>query len=216
VSLGSPTTCIAPSARVSTSADPSVGLICQHFAVTTRASGHYWDRAQSALGKKPADEQVFRPTLRHLADRVASRLRAKSRPGRTVTVRVRFANLHSVTRSVTLDVPISATATLAEIAEELVRTTLADHPEEKTISLLAISVSHLEKHWKVQLELPLGLEDEKRRPGTKRGMARWTADRAVDMIRDGFGWDAVGYGSVVLGPLGSVPYEFCELAEKDL
>jgi len=133
-----------------------------------------------------------------------------------VTVRVRFANLHSVTRSVTLDVPISATATLAEIAEELVRTTLADHPEEKTISLLAISVSHLEKHWKVQLELPLGLEDEKRRPGTKRGMARWTADRAVDMIRDGFGWDAVGYGSVVLGPLGSVPYEFCELAEKDL
>src|SRR5499426_2347367 len=131
--------------------------------------------AQSAIGRKPAQEQVFRPTLRHLADRVASRLRAKSRPGRTVTVRVRFANLHSVTRSVTLDVPISATATLAEIAEQLVRTALADHPEEKTISLLAISVSHLVKHWKVQLELPLGLEDEKRRPGTKRGMARWTA-----------------------------------------
>jgi DNA polymerase-4 len=46
--------------------------------------------AQSALGKKPAEEQVFRPALRHLADRVASRLRAKSRPGRTVTVRVRL------------------------------------------------------------------------------------------------------------------------------
>jgi DNA polymerase IV len=113
--------------------------------------------AQSALGKKPAEEQVFRPTLRHLADRVASRPRAKSRPGRTVTVRVRFADLHSVTRSVTLDAPISATATLAEIAEELVRMALADHPDEKTLSLLAISVSHLEKHWKVQLELPLGL-----------------------------------------------------------
>jgi DNA polymerase-4 len=105
-----------------------------------------------------------------------------------VTVRVRFADLHSVTRSVTLDAPISATATLAEIAEELVRTALADHPDEKTLSLLAISVSHLEKHWKVQLELPLELEDEKRRPGTKKGMARWTADRAVDMIRDRFGW----------------------------
>src|SRR5262249_6785242 len=73
--------------------------------------------AQSALGKKPAQEQIFRPTLRHLADRVATRLRAKSRPGRTVTVRVRFADLHSVTRSVTLDAPISATAILAEIAE---------------------------------------------------------------------------------------------------
>src|SRR5215467_13492182 len=52
--------------------------------------------AQSAFGKKPVAASVFRPTLRHLADRVASRLRAKSRPGRTVTVRVRFANLHSV------------------------------------------------------------------------------------------------------------------------
>ena len=83
---------------------------------------------------------------RHLADRVATRLRAKSRPGRTVTVRVRFADLRSVTRSVTLDAPISATAILAEIAEELVRGVLADHPDEKTISLLAISVSHLEEH----------------------------------------------------------------------
>src|SRR6516225_956469 len=59
--------------------------------------------AQSALGRKPAQARVFKPTLRHLADRVASRLRAKSRPGRTVTVRVRFADLRSVTRSVTLD-----------------------------------------------------------------------------------------------------------------
>ena len=131
-------------------------------------------------------------------------------------MRVRFADMHSVTRSLTLDAPISATATLAEIAEELVRTVLADHPCEKTISLLAISVSHLEQHWELQLELPLGLEDEKRRPGTKRGMARWTADRAIDMIRDRFGWDAVGYGSVMLGPSRSVPDEFRELAEKDL
>src|SRR6266699_1224221 len=67
-----------------------------------------------------------------------------------------------------------------------------------------------------QLEIPLGLEDDKRRPGTRRGMARWTADRAIDMIRDRFGWDAVGYGSVVLGPSRSVPDEFRELDEKDL
>jgi DNA polymerase-4 len=172
--------------------------------------------AQSALGKKPAEERVFRPTLRHLADRVATRLRAKCRPGRTVTVRVRFADLHSVTRSVTLDTPISATSILAEIAEELVRMVLADHPDERTISLLAISVSHLEKHPEMQLELPLGIEDEKRRPGTKRGMARWIADCAVDMIRDRFGWEAVGYGSVALGLSRSVPDEFRELAEKDL
>src|SRR5262249_26691227 len=172
--------------------------------------------AQSALGRLLAEERIFRPTLRHLADRVASRLRAKSRLARTVTVRVRFADLRSVTRSVTLDAPISATAILAEIAEELVRTVLARPPDEKIISLLAISVSHLEDHFDLQLELPLGLEGEERRPGTKRGMARWEADRAVDVIRDRFGWEAVGYGSVALGLSRSFPDEFRELTGKEL
>jgi NAD(P)-dependent dehydrogenase (short-subunit alcohol dehydrogenase family) len=64
----------------------------------------------------------------------------ESRPGRTVTVRARFADLRSVTRSVTLDAPVSATAILAEIAEGLVRDVLAHHPDEKSVSLLAISV----------------------------------------------------------------------------
>lgn len=172
--------------------------------------------AQSALGRKPAEEHVFRPTLLHLADRIGSRLRAKSRPGRTVTVRVRFAGLNSVTRSVTLDAPVSATIILAEIAADLVRAVLADHPDEKTISLLAISVSHLEAHWDLALELPLGLGDERRRPGSTMGLARSAADRAVDSIRDRFGWDAIGYGSVATGIARSVPDEFRELAEREL
>jgi DNA polymerase-4 len=133
-----------------------------------------------------------------------------------VTVRVRFADLRSVSRSITLDAPTSTTAILAEIAEELVRTVLAQHPCEKTISLLAISVSNLEERPELQLELPLGLAEESRRPGSKRGMARWAADRAVDTIRDRFGWDAIGYGSVALGMSRSVPDAFRKLAEKEL
>jgi len=172
--------------------------------------------AQSAIGRKPAIERVIRPTLLHLADRIATRLRAKSRPGRTVTVRVRFADLSSATRSVTLDAPIFATMILAELAEELVRAILADHPHEKTISLLAISVSHLEEHWDLELELPFGLEDEARRPGSRLGMARWAADCAIDKIRGRFGWDAIGYGSAALSISHSVPDEFRKLAERDL
>ena len=172
--------------------------------------------AQSALGKKPAADPIVRPTLRHLADRIGSRLRAKSRLGRTVTVRVRFADLRSVTRSLTLPAPISATAILAETAEDLVRGVLANHPDEEIISLLAISVSNLEQHAIMQLELPLHLADEGRRPGSRKGAARFMADRAVDKIRDRFGWEAVGYASVVLGTSRSVPDEFRELAEKEL
>jgi len=172
--------------------------------------------AQSALGRKPAQESVFRPTLRHLADRIGARLRAKSLSGRRITARVRFADLHAVTRSVTIDAPISATATLAEIAEELVRAVLAQHPEEGKISLLGISVSHLTKDSDLQLDLPFGLVDDGRRPGSRRGLARWATDCAVDRIRERFGWKAIGYASVVLGSDPSVPDEFRMLAEQEL
>lgn len=172
--------------------------------------------AQSALGRRPAEARIFGPVLLHLADRVASRLRAKSRPGRTVTVRVRFADLDAVTRSLTLDQPISATAMLAEIAGELVRGVLAANPREKTISLLAISVSQLEESAELQLELPLGLADEKQRPGSRQGLARFGADRAIDKIRQRFGREAVDYGAVALEARRSVPDAFRELAEKEL
>jgi DNA polymerase-4 len=169
--------------------------------------------AQSALGRKPAERRVFQPTLRHLADRIGARLRAKSLSGRTITVRVRFANLRAVTRSITLATPTSATRNLAEIAEALVRTVLDQYPNESTISLLGIRVSHLTKDADLQLDLPLGLDAH--RPDSKRVMTR-AADSAVDTIRDRFGWKAIGYGSVVLGFGRSVPDEFRELAEHEL
>src|SRR4029078_11125632 len=87
--------------------------------------------AQSALGRRPAIERVFKPTLHHLADRIGPRLRAKSLAGRTITVRVRFADLRAVTRSLTLAAPVSATRAIAEIAEDLVRGALGDHRDEK-------------------------------------------------------------------------------------
>jgi len=172
--------------------------------------------AQSALGRQPATERVFRPVLQHLADRIARRLRAKERPCRTVTVRVRFADLRSVTRALTLPAPISATTALMEVALDLVRGVLAEHPGERTISLLAISGSNLGEDPHPQLELPLRLPDDGRRPGTRQGMARLRADLAVDAIRERFGWEAVTYGSAAMGAARSVPDAFRSLAEKGL
>nr|WP_295892734.1 DNA polymerase IV [uncultured Devosia sp.] len=172
--------------------------------------------AQSALGRKPFEEWVFRPTLRLLADRIGSRLRNKSLSGRTVTARVRFADLRAVTRSVTLPAAVAATAILAEVAEDLVRSVRRDFPQERFISLLGISVSHLALVEGMQLEFGLGLADEPRRPGARRGAARWQADRAMDEVRGRFGWEAIGYGSVVLEAPGAVPDAFRELAEKEL
>jgi DNA polymerase-4 len=172
--------------------------------------------AQSALGRQPATERVYRPVLLHLADRIAQRLRAKDRPCRTVTVRVRFADLRSVTRALTLPAPISATTALLEVAVDLVRGVLADHPGERTISLLAISGSNLEEDPSLQLELPFRQPDDGRRPGTRKGMARLGADRALDAIRDRFGWEAVNYASAAMGASRAVPDAFRSLAERDL
>jgi DNA polymerase-4 len=182
--------------------------------IQTRRRAHSAS-AQSALGRRPAIERVFKPTLHHLADRIGARLRAKSLAGRTIMVRVRFADLRSVTRALTLPAPVSATRALAEIAEDLVRGVLAANRHEATISLLAIAVSHLEAPAIVQLELPLGLPDEGRRPGTKKGLARSRADQAVDAIRRRFGRTAVDYGSAVRVER-SVPDEFRRLAEREL
>lgn len=171
--------------------------------------------AQSALGKRAAVESVFRPVLQHLAERIASRLRARDRPARTVTVRVRFADMKSVTRAITLPAPISATAALTEIAVELVRGVLRDHASEKTLSLLAISASQLGAA-DLQLELPLRLADDSVRPGTKKGLALSRADRAMDRIRARFGWDAIAYASAARDATRSVPDDFRSLAEKEL
>ena len=172
--------------------------------------------AQSALGRQAFTPRVVRPTLRHLADRICSRMRARDLAGRTGTVRVRLADMRSVTRSMTLGASVAATAILAEVAEELVETVRRDHPSERYLSLLAISVSHLGPQSALQLEFGLGLGDEHRRPGARRGAARWRADKAMDRVRGRFGWEAIGYGGVVLEGRRSVPDAFRELAEKDL
>ena len=172
--------------------------------------------AQSALGRRVATDEVLRTTLGYLADRVATRLRAKDRAGRTVTVRVRFRGMRSVTRSITLSFPVSTTLTLTEIGVDLARAALADHPAEREISLLAISVSHLVAEPVLQLELPLALDDQRHRPGTPTGSHRWAVDRSIDRVRDRFGRQAVGYAVVALSGEPSVPEEFRKLAEREL
>ena len=171
--------------------------------------------AQSALGRRKATPEEVRAVLAHLAERVSARLRAKSRAGRTVTVRVRFADMASVTRSTTLAAPIATTLTVTEVAEELAWQAIRDRGGGREISLLAIALSNLAPQDAVQLELPLQPSDA-RRPGSETGAARWAADRSMDAVRARFGKDAVGYLPAALGRTGGAPDGFRELAEHEL
>ena len=170
--------------------------------------------AQSAMPARRPEPAQLRAVLAHLADRVARRLRDKGRAGRTVTVRVRFAGMRSVTRSRTLAQPVATTLTLTEVAESLVQSALEAEPDAR-ITLLAISVSHLAEQRTIQLELDLA-PDDPWRPGSASGAARRAVDGSLDRIRTRFGTSAAGYLPALLGGAGAVPDEFRELAEHEL
>lgn len=175
--------------------------------------------AQAALGSRRPTHQLIHDTLGYLADRVASRLRRAGLAGQTVTVRVRFRQLRSVTRSTTLRDAISTTRTLTEIAERLVSTALSENEHEQEITLLAVSISKLRPHHSLQLVLPLEHPAPSVDAGHDAGSiveaSRWGLDRSVDAIRDKFGRAAVGYASVALSAAAHVPEAFRKLAERE-
>jgi DNA polymerase-4 len=170
--------------------------------------------AQAALGRRKATPELARQTLGYLADRVGGRLRAAGLGGRTVTVRVRFADRRAVTRSTTVAVAISSTLTLTEVAMDLEAAALADNPNERDLTLLGLSVSKLAHQSALQLELPVDAGADRRRPGLPQGSARWGIDRSVDAIRAKFGSASVGYATVVFSDASRVPEEFRELAQR--
>lgn len=162
--------------------------------------------AQSAFARTFPTDDLLASVLGHLADRVAGRLRAKNRAGRTVAVRIRFAGARAITHARTLPDPVAATLTLTEVAVQLAREGLARHPEQSQISLLAISVSKLVDQPAVQLDLL----------SPDNYSARWAIDHSVDAVRSRFGRRAVGYARPALAAATSVPDEFRQLAEHEL
>ena len=130
-------------------------------------------------------------------------------------MRVRFGDLRAVTHAVTLPRPVAATAILAGVAEDLVRAVLRNHPEEREISLLAISVSHSRSGRWCNSICRSASPTRRAAPARRSGMARLLADRAIDAIRDRFGREP---SATPRSPsiAASVPDAFRELAEREL
>ena len=128
---------------------------------------------------------------------MAERLRAGGIAGRTVTIKVRFADFTTVTRSHTRADPTDVAAEIIETAENLLMT-LDPSPG---VRLLGVGVSSLQDSSVRQLRF----EDL----GTR---TRRQAERTVDEIRKRFGRDVIGPGSTLSpaeGPrpdLGSRPW----------
>ncbi|GMR02343.1 MAG: DNA polymerase IV [Acidimicrobiia bacterium] len=150
--------------------------------------------AQSAMRSKRRSLEDLVPVLQRLTDRVAARLREKDRSARTVTVRVRFGDLSSVTRSATMPTPTASTQAIVDVASGLLKKVLEEYPKHET-SLLGISTSGLGVD--EPLQLALGVDDATT-GGTPKELEYEALDEFVDELRRKYGRSVITHGSDLL------------------
>lgn len=138
-------------------------------------------------------ESLHRQAVR-LSDSVGGRLRAAGVVGRTVTIKVRFADFKTITRSRTIPAPTSSGVLVARVAVAL----LDGVPVTRGVRLLGVSVSGLTARGAgtaEQLTFDAVSAGQQREPG--RGDE--AVDDAVDEVRRRFGAAAVAPASVAAG-----------------
>lgn len=168
--------------------------------------------SQQALGRGLTDLEGLDKVVLSLAERIGRRLRSKGREGRTINLRARFPGGRIVSRSETLDAPISATDAIDKVARRLLRQAIDDPTEP--VTLVGVSLSGLLEGAGIQMEL--GWEDgDVERAGSLAADAGEAVDRQVDEIRRRFGNKAVTRAGLLDREDRDAPEEFRRLAEKD-
>jgi DNA polymerase-4 len=131
--------------------------------------------AQHALGRRSRSPEAVDAALVGLVDRVTGRLRGAGRVGRTVVLRLRFADFKRATRSHTLGEPTDRTDTVLSAARALL-SAAAPLIEHRGITLVGVALTNLEEVGAAQLPL-----DDR------------TAllDSTLDRLRERYGNDAI-------------------------
>jgi DNA polymerase-4 len=143
-------------------------------------------------------DDLHREVVR-MADAVAGRLRAGGLAGRTVTLKVRFGDFATITRSQTVPDLVDTGPAIAAAGAVL----LAQVDVTAGVRLLGLSVSGLSRDAARQLTLDLdaGSGGPARQGGPVAAPAWEDTSRAVDQVRDRFGAGAVG-PAALLGESG--------------
>ena len=142
------------------------------------------ESAEVTLDEDTRDRDVLRTWLMRHAERVGASLRRHGLAGRTVTVKIKYADFRQITRQTTLAHRISSTETIYDTACAILDgVDLADR-----VRLIGVGVSGFEEGGPSQLSLmpePKPQSEEKR---------RGRLDKAVDALRERYGRDAVVRG----------------------
>jgi DNA polymerase-4 len=153
------------------------------------------DREIKSIGQEETfpsdvgDREELRREVRRLAERVGSRLRSKGLASRTVTLKLRYPDFRTITRSATLPEPVDASAEIARLAVALL-----DRVAPGRVRLLGVSVRNLTPASAHQETLPLGGAAGAPSAGgpgpDPQGAGQ--VQQAIDAVRARFGEDAVG------------------------
>jgi DNA polymerase-4 len=132
--------------------------------------------SQRALGRRARSWDEIDAVLVGLVDRVTRRMRRAGRVGRTVMLRLRFADYTRAARSRTLTRATAETRVVLEAARELL---VEARPlvDRQGLTLVGLAVGNLEDGRLVQLALPLDRQS--------------AIDAALDEVRDRFGTASV-------------------------
>ena len=117
-------------------------------------------------------EEILKEYLR-LTEKSAERMRKKGLAANTVSIKVRFSDFKTISRSKTLDLPINSTQEIFEVVKNLY---LALGLERALIRLVGVSLDSLVENDDLQ-QMVLGQRES--------GWAQ--ADRAIDQIKQRFG-----------------------------
>jgi DNA polymerase-4 len=134
------------------------------------------------------DRQVLRKTLLSLSEDVASRLRKRGLRGRTVKLKLRYADFTTLTRQTTVDAPTDLGQVIFDQA-----TWLLDKAwdRRRKVRLIGVGVSRFE-----QEERQLSLFEA---PGEGKVAKLRRLSQAVDQIRGKYGDEAIQRASLVTG-----------------
>jgi DNA polymerase-4 len=140
--------------------------------------------SDETFGRDTDDPTLVQRELLRLSAKVAGRMRAAGLAGRTVTLKVRFADFVTITRSRTLADPTDLTAEIYAVAGELYA---ALRLERARIRLVGVRVEGLIDARTATRQLVLGARD--------RGWSE--AERAVDRATRRFGPSVVRPGTLI-------------------
>jgi DNA polymerase-4 len=151
-------------------------------------------------------DEVSRELLA-LAEDVGRRLRAGALVGRTIGIKIRFADFHTVTRSRTLDSWTDSTSTIYSTAVDLYRGLALDRPRVRLVGVRAENIRSAGGIAE-QLALDVDLGASPGRSATASAGSSGgslptvpaAAERVLDAATARFGPDAVRYGALLDAP----------------